>query len=110
MKKLILSVLLVATISVVGCKTTSQRTAYNTIATIEQTATLAVDDYYTLVIQGKINANGVPIVSKAYNDLQAAGLLAATVAQNGTNALAPASLIIEASQLGALITTVENTK
>ena len=92
---------------VVGCTTTSQRTAYNTIATVEQTATLAVDDYYTAVIKGITTTNGVPQVSKAYNDLQAAGTLAALASQAGTNALAPASLVLEASQLGVLITTLE---
>ena len=92
---------------VAGCSTTAQRTAFNTIATVEQTATLGVDDYFTLVIQNKVPTNGVPAVSKAFNDLQAAGKLAASASEAGTNALAPGSLVIEAGNLGTLITTLE---
>jgi hypothetical protein len=110
MKKLLLPIIVCVTIGVAGCTTSSQRTTYNTISTVEQTATVAVDDYYTLVIKGTVSTNGVPTVSRAYNDFQQAGELAAITAQNGTNALAPASLIMEASQLGALITTLETTK
>lgn len=109
MKKTLLLTILVSII-VVGCTTSSQRTTYNTIATVEQTATLAVDDYYKLVIKGTVSTNGVPTVSKAFNDLQVTGQLAAVTAENGTNALAPASLVLEASQLGVLITTFESNK
>jgi pectin methylesterase-like acyl-CoA thioesterase len=108
MKKLILS--LCFTVTLVGCTTTQQTTAYNTIATVEQTATVAVDDYYTLVFQGKVSTNSVPQVSQAYNNLQAVAALAATATQSGTNALASANLVIEASQLGTLIQTIENNK
>ena len=94
---------------IVGCNTTQQRVAYNTIATIEQTATLAVDDYFTLVINGTIKTNSVPVVSKSFNYLQAAGKLAADASESGTNALAPSSLVIEATDLGNLISTVEKT-
>lgn len=97
-------------IATVGCSTAAKRTTYNTIATVEQTATVAVDSYYGLVLRGMLPTNSVPTVSKAFNDLQAAGLLAAITSQNGTNALAPASLVLEASQLGALIKTIESNK
>jgi hypothetical protein len=107
--KIAIAALLVSAF-IIGCTTVSQRATYNTIATVEQTATLAVDDYYGLVIKGTVSTNGVPSVSKAFNDLQAAGMLAAVTAQQGTNALAPASLVLEASQLGTLITTLETTK
>lgn len=94
----------------ISCSTSSQKTAYNTIATVEQTATLGVDDYYKLVLAGTVTTNGVPAVSKAYNDLQAAAQLAASVAASGTNALATGSLVIEASNLGNLITALEASK
>ena len=71
---------------------------------MEQTATVAVDDYYTLVIQGKVSTNGVPTISKAYDSLQQAVQLAVTSTQAGTNALAPGNIVLEASQLGTLIT------
>jgi hypothetical protein len=106
MKKLILGLGLVA---VAGCTTPQQTTAYTTIATVEQTATVAVDGYYALVLKGVVSTNNVPIVSKAFNDLQAAGMLAATTAQAGTNSLAPSNLVLEASQLGTLIQSLETT-
>jgi hypothetical protein len=103
--KLILTTLFCAVL--IGCTTSSQRTAYNTIFSVEQTATLGVDDYFTLVIKGTLTTNGVPIIAKSYNDLQAAGALAATASAAGTNALATSSLILEATDLGNLITTIE---
>jgi hypothetical protein len=93
-----------------GCTTSQQTTAYTTISTVEQTATAAVDGYYKLVISGTITTNNVPTVSQAYNDLQAAGVLAAEAGEAGTNSLASSNLVQEASSLGALITNIENTK
>jgi len=93
-----------------GCNTPQQRATYNTIATVEQTASTSVDAYYTLVLQGKVSTNGVPTVAHAFNELQAAIALAAATAQNGTNALAPANIVMEASQLGTLINTIINNK
>lgn len=90
-----------------GCTAPAQRTAYNTIFTVEQTATLAVDDYFSLVIKGTLSTNGVPTVASAFDSLQSAGRLAATASELGTNALAPSGLIIEAANLGNLITTIE---
>jgi len=111
MKKLIIvAALLVAVLIFPACNTASRRTAYNSIATVEQSATLAVDDYYTLVLQGKVSTNGVPAISHAYNNLQAAANLAATASQAGTNALASSALVLEASQLGVLINTFKTSK
>jgi hypothetical protein len=93
---------------VAGCTTSQQTTAYTTIATVEQTATVAVDGYYSLVLKGIVTTNSIPIVSKAFNDLQAAGTLAAAASQAGANALATSNLVVEASSLGALIQTLES--
>jgi hypothetical protein len=93
---------------VAGCTTTQQVTAFNSINTVEQAATLAVKDYFALVIKGTVTTNGVPAVSRAYNDLQAAGTLAAAASQAGANALATSNLVVEASSLGALIQTLES--
>jgi hypothetical protein len=106
MKKILIGLGLV-TVIVIGCTTTAQRNAYNTIFSVEQTATLAVDDYFTLVLKGTITTNSVPVVAKSFNDLQTAAKLAADATAAGTNGLAPASLILEATDLGNLITTAE---
>ena len=108
--KRILSTIIVAcalSLAIVACNTTQQQTAYNTIYTIEQTATVGVNTYYALVIKGTVPTNGVPAVSKAFNDLQAACALAAAASQAGSNALATSNLVVEASSLGALIQALE---
>src|ERR1017187_4984177 len=104
MKKLIIGLGLII---LVGCTTPQQRVVYNTIATVEQTATLAVDDYFTLVINGTVTTNGVPVIAKSFNSFQKAAKLAADADEAGTNALASSSLILEATDLGSLITQIE---
>jgi hypothetical protein len=101
MKKIIIGLCLIVAVIAIGCVT--QRTAYNTISSIEQTATLGFDDYLSLVLKGTLTTNSTPTVAKAFNTLQAAGKLAADASEAGTNALAPASLVMEATDLGNLI-------
>jgi hypothetical protein len=109
MKRILVILVCAAALSVaiVACTTTQQVTAYNSINTVEQTATLAVSDYFKLAINGTVPTNGIPAVAKAFNDLQAACALAASASQAGGNALATSNLVVEASSLGALITTLE---
>lgn len=71
----------------VGCTTSSQRTAFNTIGSIETAANAALDTYDDAVIRGQITTNSLPTVAKAYNDLQHTLLLAAAIDKAGTNAL-----------------------
>lgn len=110
--KVLQAALLVTLVAVIafGCTTASQTTAYKTISTVEQTATTAVSGYYALVINGTVPTNDVPRVSAIYNDIQAAGLLAAAASQAGTNALAPETLVVELTDLTTLITTITHTK
>lgn len=76
-----------------GCSTSQQRTAFNTLGTVETSTTAAVDGYFLLVGQGKVPTNGVPTVSRDFNKFQGAMLVALDVVQNNTNALAPTSLM-----------------
>jgi hypothetical protein len=92
------------------CSTSSQRTAYNSIFTVEQTASTAVDGYYALVIKGVVKTNDVPAVSLRFNQFQAAATIAATTSAAGTNAIAPASLSAELADLLAFISTLTATK
>lgn len=109
MKKLFLIIGVAALLATTSCTTPAQRTAFNTIFSVEQTATLAVDDYFTLVIKGVLTTNSVPAVANSYNTLQVAGQLAASASQLGTNGLAPASLVLEAANLGAIIDNAKQT-
>ena len=105
--KLLIGLALVAGIFEIGCNTTQQRVAYNSIFSVEQAATATVDCYYALVIKGVITTNNVPTVSQKFNQLQAACTLAAATSQAGTNALAPAALTAELGDLTAFVLTLE---
>lgn len=94
----------------IGCATNSQRTTFNTIASVEATASAALDAYDQAVISKKITTNSVPQVSEAFNALQQAATLAAAVDQSGTNALAPSALSAELTQFVTLISTLVPTK
>ena len=87
----------------VGCTTTQQATTYNTIASIQSTAKAGYDAYIACVAKGQCATNGVPQVSDAYNKVQGGVIVAAALAQNSTNALAPAVLVQEATDLSNLI-------
>lgn len=93
-----------------SCGTTPQRTTFNTIGAAEVTASAAVDGYYTAVINKVAGTNQVPQVSQAFNQFQAAATLAATLDQAGTNAIAPAALNTELTQLLSLVATLVPTK
>jgi hypothetical protein len=102
----ILFVWIVITICI-SCSTSQQRTAFNTLYSLENTATAAVDSYDSLLIQGKVPTNSAPRVAKAYNDFQAAMVLAVDAVHFNSNAVAPPSLVVESQDLVNLITTVE---
>ncbi len=98
MKKLLSLIGLSALLIVfVGCTTTQQRTAYNTLAGVEATATATVDGYYLACAKGLANTNGIPTVTQSYNKFQGVMQVAVLLAQNNTNALAPANVMAELS-------------
>lgn len=86
-----------AIVSLAGCTTTQQTASYKTLSSVESAVTTAYDVYTGQVAQGKIGTNDVPKVSKQFNQVQASLTLAATLAQNSTNALAPDALVAEAA-------------
>lgn len=96
--------------AVIGCTTTQQTAAYNTLSGLETGTTAAYNAYLTLVAQGTVSTNSVPQVSHDFNDFQSAMVLAVLAAQNNTNALAPTNLVAEAAAVVSLINTVEQSK
>lgn len=105
MKRYLLAVVLL----VAGCTTTQQTIAYKTIGTLEQGATSSYDAYFNLVLKNQLPTNGLPAASAAFNHFQDSAKLATLAAMNNTNALAPASLADEESQLLKLISGFETT-
>jgi hypothetical protein len=83
----------------VACNTTQQRIAANTISSLDITTTAAVDNYYAATIKGLAPTNGIPTVSKAYNQFHKDEIIAIDLAQNNTNALAPDNLTQEAADV-----------
>lgn len=106
----LLSLSAMVLLAVLGCNTSQQKTAYNTLFSLEQTTTAAVDAYDALVVQGKVPTNDIPKVSKAYNDFQAGMALALDAVRNNTNAVAPPNLVLESQDLVNLLVLIENTK
>jgi hypothetical protein len=109
MKTIFLSSILALAI-LVGCTTTQQRTTYNTLASTEATATAAVDGYFLATAKGLADTNGIPKVAKAFNDFQAVMQVAVLVAQNNSNALAPANVIQELSVVVSTVGQFTSTK
>lgn len=94
-------------VAIVACTTNQVSVAAKTLATVEITTKTAYDGYLTLVVTGKVRTNEVPVISKAFNDFQAAMVLSVVSVQNNTNALAPDSLIQEGQAVINLISTVK---
>lgn len=94
MKKLILTIGLIA---LAGCSTSQQRNTYNTLATTEATATAAVDGYFLAAAKGLAPTNGIPRVSKTYNEFQSVMNVSMILAQNNSNALATSNVLQELS-------------
>ncbi len=105
MKKLFISLALVA---ILGCHMSAQKTAGNTIYTLDKVVVTAYDAYLSLVVKGTVPTNDVPRVSKAFNQFQAAAQVAYDVVQFNTNALAPSALIQESTDLIQLINSVNH--
>lgn len=98
-----LSILLLSATVLVGCTSTQQRTTYNTLAATEATATAAVDGYFLATVKGLADTNGIPKVSKAFNEFQSVMQVAVVLAQNNSNALASSNVLQELSQVVATV-------
>jgi len=86
-----------------GCNTTAQRTAANTLSATHDVVQSGVESYFVATAKGQASTNGIPTVAGAYNKFQKVYVTAVDLAQNNTNALAPANVIQEASDVAAVI-------
>lgn len=102
-----LSILLLSATVFSGCSLLSrnQRTIYNTLGSVEETATATVQGYYVAAAKGFADTNGIPKVASAYNKFQGVMQVAVVLAQNNTNALAPDNVLQE---LSVVTSTVAN--
>lgn len=89
------------------CSQSQQRIAYNTLYSTGLAVNSAYAAYLDLVVQGKVNKESVPQVTKAYNDFQAAFSIAVTAAQMNLKAVAPQNVVDLANSVIGLINTIK---
>ena len=90
---------LVVALILIGCTEPAQKTAYNTIYSLESSTTAAYSGYIDAVIKGIVSTNSVPAVRKAFDNFQAAATTATDAANFNTNALAPPNLVTLAADV-----------
>jgi hypothetical protein len=96
MKKLLIIPLLA--LLLVGCAT-SQRSLFNSLATVEVITTGAYSSYLDLVVTGKLPTNTVPAISLNYNTFKFAWSAAVVVAQWQTNQVAPPNVVAASTKV-----------
>lgn len=94
----------------VGCKSTPQTIAYQTIGSLEGGVTAAYSGYVQAVIAGAASTNSFPTISKEFNDFQADAYAATVIAANGTNALSTTALTQESAAILSAIATSSTNK
>lgn len=102
-KNILLALGLLAVINM-GCTTNQQKIAYNSLYTTEKTTTTTFDVYVSQGIRASATGptmltNNLPAIARAYNLFQAGFKIALDAAQYNTNALAPASLQVESTDI-----------
>lgn len=95
---------LLAAIIIIGCTTSQQTAAFNTIYSLSHGVNSAYSAYCDGIIAGTYSTNSNPTIAKAFNDYQASSLVALDAVQYNTNALAPPALTTEAQDVINLIT------
>lgn len=105
MKRFLILPLLVL---LIGCASQS-RVTYNTLASVQATTTGAFNGYLTLVVQGHLRTNDVPVVSRDYNLFQLTWSAAVALAQWNTNAAASLQVTDASSVVLADIINAKNT-
>lgn len=93
----------------IGCSPLSSPSApsveYKTIGGMDASAQALFNGYVDAIVHGQASSNGLHSVSVIYDKFNQDAALAATVASNGTNALAPEALAAEYAALTSAITT-----
>lgn len=92
---------------IIGCNTSQQTTAYNTIFSLQRTVSASYSGYLDATIKGSVSTNSLPKISKAFNDFQAAAQVAMDAVQYNTNALASPALLTEGQDVINLIKTAK---
>lgn len=108
MKKLLYSIEISLLLCVASCSTTAQRTAFNSLDSVEQLTTTTYSGYMIEVAKGNVRTNEVPVISKAFNHYQRSAKVALDAVQFNKNALAPSSLVVESQDLIDLINGLTN--
>ena len=76
-----------------ACASSPQKTAYNTLYTLEHSTTAAYDTFIYGVVRGKFKTNDVPMVSRNYDQFQVAMYGAIELAQFDWSSVAPSNVV-----------------
>ena len=87
------AVLLAAMLIFVGACVSTQKAAYTTLYSLENSVTASYDSYLALVVKGKIATNDVPRLSKEYDQFQSGMKSAVELAQFDWTKLAPTDVV-----------------
>lgn len=93
---------------IVGCASQS-RTVYNTLASVQATTMQAYDVYLDQVVKGQVKTNGVPAVSRVFNDFQLTWSAAVAAAQWNTNAVATPAVVTASGNVTTTIAIAKST-
>lgn len=99
----LLTAICLAPAAIVGCNTTQQRIAANTLSATHDVVQNGEEAYFIAAAKGQASTNGIPVVAGAYNKFQKVYVAAVDLAENNTNALAPANVLQEASDFAAVV-------
>lgn len=110
MKKLLIPLFSIVLITGCGLLSHNQRTIYNTLGSVEQTATATVKGYYTACIKSYADTNGIPQVASSYTKFQSVMQNAVLLAQNNTNALATDNVLQELASVTSTVATFSTKK
>jgi hypothetical protein len=90
---------------ILGCSTTAQRKAANTLESVHKTVDAAYDGYIDLVIRGTLKTNSFPVIAGHYTTFQASYLAAVLVVAGDTNGIAPVNITDKANTVTGAIGT-----
>ena len=113
MRKLSVSLgLCLALIALPGmtCAPSQQKTAFNTLASVQLSTQAAYNGYLDLVVQGQVTTNEVPTVSQDYTLFMTVWAATVQLASQGTNAPATAPVAAAAAKVITDITLAKGTK
>lgn len=110
MKKLYTSLLLAASISLIGCAGGTNRTTYTTLGATEKAVVLSYDGYLDSVFKGTSRTNELPTIAKSFDAFQSSFKVAVSAASGNTNAPVTAEISAAAASILQAVNSAKGVK